>query len=198
MQKTNFPSEKTFSQKFYNLNWKILFILSYKQAKLREYFEFLDKSEEEKQKELYLILRKNLKYSFLEKIYLLFNKNYIWKIEKSLELREVLLWIMQNRFRVYQSIFTWVKVIWEKKDDSWPVIESAWLSWICKTYNISPTDLMNNYTLEQYFWFMDWIKFLNNDYSKEWKLMNNLALTDPEEKKNTINEAKKRFEKFKI
>lgn len=192
--RTNFPLKKTFEQDFLNKKWDKIFTLKYEQATISEYYEYLTLSPEEQTHLLYWILKSQVKLSFFEKIMTFFFKNYVWKIEKWLKVNEILINIFQNKFRFYKSIFDWLRKIDRKSKWS---IESAWLSAICKNYCISPTDLMKNYTLEQYFWFLDWIEWNNNAISEEWKAINNMAIIDKEAIKKRADETKKAFEKVK-
>ena len=192
--KTNFPIKKTFEQDFLNIKWDTIFTIKYDQATILEYYEYINKSQEEQTIELYNILKKFIKYSLKDKILMFLNKNYVNKIERWLKISEILVSIFQNRYRIYESIFKWIRKV--DKKNKW-AIDSAWLSNICKTYNISPTDLMKNYTLEQYFWFLDWIEWINNSMDKEWQFINNLAIVDREAIKKRAEETKQKFNNFK-
>lgn len=193
---TNFPLKKTFEQDFITINGKNLFTLKYEQATIKEYYEYLNYSPQEQARELLNILRKCIKYSLKDKIMLFLNKDYVTDFEKNLNIEEVFGSIFANRFRIHKSIFEWKR----QKGKKWwskGSIDSVWLSAICKEYNISPTDLMENYTLEQYFWFLDWIEWSNNTMTKEWQATNDLALIDKEAVKSRADETRARFAKFK-
>ena len=195
MKKTTFPVKKTFSQDFLNKKWNTLFTITYNQATINEYYEFLNKSPKEQTQEIYEIIIKQIKFSLKDRILKFFLKNYITKIEKWINFEEVIWSIFANRFRTYTSIFNWLRKTW-KWWSKWS-IDSVWLSAICKEYNISPTDLMQNYTLEQYFWFLDWIEWQNNSLTKEWEYINNEAIKDKEAIKNRAEETKKAFDKLR-
>lgn len=191
--KNNFPIKKTFVQPFLNIKWKLLFTLKYEQASIWEYYEYINKSPEEQSMELYNILIKQIKLSFFEKIFKYINKNYQWKIEKLINFEDIMVWIFKNRYRFYESIFIWLRKTDRK--NKWS-IESAWLSNICKWYNVSPTDLLKNYTLEQYFWFLDWLEWISNSMTDEWIAINNMAIIDKEAVKKRADETKAKFAKF--
>ena len=193
---TRFPVRKTYQQDFINTKWKILFSIEYKQATMLEYYEFLNKDKNEQILDLYKIIQEKIKYSFFDKIKLFFNKNYKSKIELWLNFENAFLSIMWNKFRTYESIFNKVKSRMQSKSWTKWTIDSVWLSMICKEYNISPTDLLNNYTLEQYFWFLDWIERNNNALTKEWQTINNEAIKDPEAIKKRAEQTKKAFNKL--
>jgi len=192
MKKTNFPVAKTFEQDFLNSKSKKLFTLRYKQWTISEYYEYINKSPQEQTMELYNIITKSIKHSLKTKIIRLFNKNYISKLERWLNLDEILVSIFQNRYRAHLSIFNEVRKSWWKGS-----IESVWLSAICKTYMISPTDLMKNYTLEQYFWFLDGVEWINNSMDKEWETINKMAIIDKEAVAKRAEENKKAFDKIR-
>jgi len=194
MKKTNFPTKATFEQDFLNIKNKKLFTLRYEQATIWEYYEYLAKTPEKQTLELYKILDTYIQYNWLERIFKFFNKNYSSKIEKWIEIEEVLTSILKNRYRGYESIFTEVR---QYQKWWWPTIESVWLSAICKSYNISPTDLMKNYTLEQYFWFLDGIEWINNSMDKDTEKLNKMALVDKEEVKKRAEETRQAFERIK-
>lgn len=189
--KNSFPNKNTFHQDFLNIKGDNIFTLKYDQATIWEYYEYINKTPEEQTKELYSILKNQIKDSLKDKILRYFNKYYVNKIEKWLKVDEILVSIFQNRYRVYESIFNWIRKVDKKNKGS---IDSAWLSNICKSYNISPTDLMKNYTLEQYFWFLDWIEWINNSSDDEWKAINNMAIIDKKAVKIRAEETKRKFD----
>lgn len=193
---TRFPVRKTYQQDFINTKWKILFSIEYKQATMLEYYEFLNKDKDEQILDLYKIIKEKIKYTFFDKVKLFFNKNYKSKIELWLNFENAFLSIMSNKFRTYESIFNKVKSRMQNKWWNKWTIDSVWLSMICKEYNISPTDLLNNYTLEQYFWFLDWIEWNNNALTKEWQSINNEAIKDTEAIKKRAEQTKKAFNKL--
>jgi len=192
--KTNFPTKKTFEQDFLNIKWNKIFTLKYEQATIWEYYDYINKTPEEQSIELYDIFIKQVKYGLKDKILKYLNKNHLSKTERWLKIDEILVSIFQNRYRSYKSIFNWIRKV-DKKNKG--AIDSAWLSTICQWYNISPTDLMKNYTLEQYFWFLDWIEWINNWSTPEWQAINNFAIIDKEAVNKRAEETKAKFAKFK-
>ncbi len=193
MQKTIFPLKKTFEKDFIDKRWKLLFTLRYDQATLKEYYEFINKNPQEQFLELYKILQENIKYGFFTRLLKKVNKNYQTSWESALNISSITNDILVNRYRVYKSIFEGLR---SEKKWKWS-IESVVLSSICEKYNISPTELMEKYTLEQYFWFLDWLEWIWNSYSKEWEFINQKALIDKEAIKKRTEETKARFLKFK-
>lgn len=191
--KHNFPNKKVFHQDFLNTKKKNIFTLKYDQATIWEYYEYINKTPDEQNIELYNILKSQIKYNLKDKILKYFIPYYINKIERGLKVEEIIISIFQNRYRFYESIFTWIRKV-DKKNKG--AIDSVWLSNICKSYNMSPTDLMKNYTLEQYFWFLDWIEWINNSSDKEWQAINNFAIIDRKAVKQRAEETKKKFQQF--
>jgi hypothetical protein len=94
--------------------------------------------------------------------------------------------IIANRFRTSKSIFDWEK--------GGKFLPSAWLSIVCQEYNISPTELLKNHTLEQYTWMIDWIIYKWNEQTKEWKAKNKWATRDKDWAKRRAEETKKYFQ----
>lgn len=193
MQKTIFPLKKTFEKDFIDKKWKLLFTLRYDQATLKEYYEFINKNPQEQFLELYKILQESIKYGFFTRFLKKVNKNYQTSWESALNISSITNDILVNRYRVYKSIFEGLR---SEKKGKWS-IESVVLASICEKYNISPTELMEKYTLEQYFWFLDWLEWIWNSYSKEWEFINQKALIDKEAIKKRTEETKARFLKFK-
>jgi hypothetical protein len=75
---------------------------------------------------------------------------------------------------------------------------SASIACICEKYNISPLELLQNYTLEQYSWLNDWLIFISNSLSEEGKKENYNALVDKEWIKNNLKKTKEIFDKYKL
>jgi hypothetical protein len=193
MQKTLFPLKKTFEKDFINSKWKLLFTLRYDQATLKEYYEFINKDSVSQFEELYKILKKSITYWLFTRLLQKVNKNYRPAWENDLNISSITNDIMVNRYRIYKSIFEGLRIENKKK---W-AIESVVLSSICEKYNVSPNELMEKYTLEQYFWFLDWLERIWNSYSKEWEIINQKALIDKEAIKKRAEETKAKFLKFK-
>lgn len=197
MKKWAIPLRKTFEQDFFDIRWKKLLTIKYEQATILEYYEYINKTTDEQLQEIQKIIEPLFKMSFLDKIKLVFNKNYQTKLIKWADIEWLILSVMQNRYRWYESIFTDIKKrIWTKKGWKW-VIDSVWIMMICKNYNMSPTDLLNNYTLEQYLWLLDGIERYNNAQTKKWQAINNLAVIDKDAVKKRLEKNKQQFEKFK-
>lgn len=198
MKKWAFPLKKTFVQDFYSSNWKKLLSIKYEQATIIQYYEYINKSYEEQIEEIQEIIKPIFKKNLWQKIRYFFNRNYQTKLEKWADIEWLIMSIIWNKYRWYESIFTDVKKrFWNKKPSSKWAIDSIWLLIICKNYNISPTDLLNNYTLEQYLWFLDGIERYNNSQTKKWQAINNMAVIDKDAVKKRAQKTKEQFEKFK-
>jgi hypothetical protein len=61
---------------------------------------------------------------------------------------------------------------------------------------MSPLELLNNYTLEQYSWLNDWLIFVWNLYTEEGKKENYNAVVDKATIKNNLKEIKEIFDKY--
>lgn len=195
--KTDFPNIKTYEQDFIlkSKKTKHLFTLRYKQATLWEYFEFYSKTPQEQFLELYEIIRWQIPYTLKEKILKKLFRWYKTKLEKLIDYDKIVINIMNNRFRIYESIFSKVKAK-GKKWDKW--LLSVSLLKVCKHYSTSLSDLLNNFTLEQFFWLLDWVVYNTNSQYKEGQKMNKEALQDKEEIKKRAEQTKKAFENIKI
>lgn len=196
--KWNFPNKKVFNQDFLNTKWTNIFTLKYDQATIWEYYEFINKSPEEQTEELQNIFKSQIKYWLKDKIMRFLFKYYVTKTEAWLNIEQITMSIFQNRYRAYKSIFTDIKA---KLVSDWPkgkwCIDSVGLSSICTSYNISPTDLLKNYTLEQYFWFLDGIEWINNSGDAKWQAINDMAVIDKGAVKKRAEDTKAKFAKFK-
>jgi len=169
MKKWAFPLKKTFVQDFYSANWKKLLSIKYEQATIMQYYEYINKSYEEQIEEIQEIIKPIFKKNLWQKIRFFFDRNYQTKLEKWADIEWLIMSIIWNKYRWYESIFTDVKKrFWNKKPSSKWAIDSIWLLIICKNYKMSPTDLLNNYTLEQYLWLLDGIERYNNAQTKKW------------------------------
>lgn len=195
MKNTEFPLKKNFSQDFISEDWKTLFTLTYDQATIEEYHEFFHQNLDQRMRELYLIIKRQIPLSLIEKMLtVIFGKNFRGKVERSLNLENMCLNILENRFRTYESIYKWVEHLRENSGNSdKKVLFSANLSLVCQKYCMSPSELFKNFTLEQYMWLQDGIIFNINESDKKWQAENQLALVDKEEVKKRAEETRKAF-----
>lgn len=196
MKDTNFPLKKIFEKEFSFYDWEKLvwkFVYRYEQATIQEYHEFFAKSHEEQILELYQEFKKQIPLSNTEKILSFIFEWYKWKLERRIDVDKEIVEIMENKFRIYKSIYDDLP----KKQSKWSSkksLYSANLSIVCQKYCISPVELFKNFTLEQYMWLQDWIVFISNEVDDEWKLENQMALVDKEEVKKRAEETRKAFE----
>lgn len=149
MKKTDFPLKKTFEQDFITESGKTLFTLRYEQATLNEYHEFFHLSEEDRIKEIYFMIRKQLKRTLFERFMDFIGKEVVYKSEQQVDMPLLFRNVVANRFRMYESIYT------KKGNKGKSGLYSANLSMVCQKYCIAPHDLYARYTLEQYLWLMD-------------------------------------------
>ena len=68
--KTNFPIKRNFSQDFLTKNGKNIFTIEYEQASLREYYEFLEKTDTQKHRELFKIIERSINPTLKDKVLL--------------------------------------------------------------------------------------------------------------------------------
>lgn len=195
MKSTEFPLKKTFEQDFLSANWKNIFTLKYQQATMKEYHEFFALSQVDQIKELYSMIRKQIPLTPLEKAVSMIFKWFRGKIERSLDIDVMIQNVLENRFRTYESVFTKTAHLRKSTSNSnKKSLFSAGLSIVCQKYCMSPTDLFENYTLEQFMWLQDWIIFNMNEQDKEWQTENQIALVDKEEVKRRAEETRRAFE----
>ena len=137
-------------------------------------------------------IKKQIPLSIFEKVLNAIFPGYQWKFERSMDMESEITEVMQNKFRVYKSVYDEVN---KRKWESWKkFLYSANLAIVCQKYCISPIELFKEFTLEQYMWLQDWIVFLANEIDDEWKMENQIALIDKEEVKKRAQETRKAFE----
>jgi hypothetical protein len=166
----NYPLKKKYEQDFLTENWKGLFTLKYEQATIWEYYEYLALSDEEKFYSLYQIVRSQIPKTLLDKIGLFFFDSLVLQYEKGIDIPLVIQNIAINRFRTSKSIF--------ENNEKSKFLPSAWLSIVCLEFNLSPSELFANHTLEQFTFFIDGIIYKSNEQTKEGKSKNKWATRD--------------------
>lgn len=193
----NFPSRKTFIKKFFTEKWKFLFELKYQQATLWEYYEFFEKSDKERELELIELILSQIPQKIWEKPLAKIFPHYLPKIARHLDFEELCTEILQNKFRMHESIFTEVHEKKQKnnagsnKEVVW--IPSAIISLVCEKYNISILDVINNLTLEQFLWLQDGVTFLLNAQTEEWQKENSYAMRGNKKSSTNWEEVRKQF-----
>lgn len=198
MQNTDFPLRKTFEQDFINKDGQNLFTLRYRQATLDEFHEFFALSSTERLLELYKMIREQIPMTIFERFMRLIFKNYRGKIERSLDVEKMCVNVLENRFRIYESVFKKVEHLEteETKKEETKSLFSSNLSIICQKYCINPVDLFKNFTLEQFMWLQDGVIFSMNAWDKDWQLKNKMALVDKDDVKARAAETRKYFEEL--
>ena len=101
------------------------------------------------------------------------------KIKSEIDINNILLnsleWIMRqmtnSRFKRGLSSYEKAPKIAQKKKPR-QTTRGANIQVVCKAFNISLTDLMNNYTMEQLDWMGDQVCFYNNEMSEESQKVN--------------------------
>ncbi len=188
------PPKRTFEQDFILEN-KNLFTLKYEQATLQEFFEFYGKSKEIQIQELLELINSQIPFSNLERVKKRLIKNYKTEIEMIIDYEKLLINILNNRFRTHNSMFEWVSTgtSWKKT----PSLMRNSFAQVCNFWNVSFDDLIEKYTIEQFLWLLDWVRFENNNQSKDWKNINYMAMQDVDGRKKRAEETKKAFENFK-
>ncbi len=196
MQKFDFiPTKKTFHQDFI-LETSHLFTLTYEQATLWEFFEFYSKPKEEQIKDVVKIINDCIPYTRIEKIKKKYITWYKTEIEEMLDYDKLIINILNNRFRTYNSIFDGVKTWISKNKNKWFMRNS--FAQVCSFWNIWFTELLEKYTIEQFLWMLDWVRFEANSQSKDGQNINNMALQDVKWRKQRAEETRKAFENFKF
>lgn len=181
MKKTEFPLKKLFEQDFVNEKWKILFTLKFEQATIEEYDEFMYLPSEKQMEKLSNFVIAQIPLNWKDKILSKMIHNYVPEVARQIDLNWTIKSIVINKFRPYKSIYDDVQIDRMKKTQNRKWLYSANLAWICQKYNISILDLRTKMTLEQYIWMLDGIIFSYNESTKEWQVINKMALIDKEE-----------------
>jgi hypothetical protein len=192
MKNLELPPRKTFEQDFLTKDGKKLFTITYKQATLMEYFEYQWLTDDEKVLFIYGIIHNQCPLTKFEKILRILVPKWRGKMERNIDVWNVAMNIIANMFRSYKSIFEWsVSNNNSKRDEIW--LPAFNLLTVCNEYSTPLQDLLENFTIEQYIWLMDWIIYKNNLQSKEWQFMNGQALKDKEAIKRRAEETRKAF-----
>lgn len=69
---------------------------------------------------------------------------------------------------------------------------------VCGHYSVSPSELFENHTLEQFFWMLEGVRYWENAQTKEGAKLNDYALQDREGAKERAKATREAFEKAKI
>jgi len=184
---TEYPLKKTFEQDFLTEDGANLFTLRYEQATMAEYHDFLSLGTDEQFLSVYSIIKQQIALLWWERIVFSIFNGYIPRSERWIDMEKVIVNVIANRFRTHKSIFEESKK-WGK------FLPSAGLAIVCQEYNLSPHELYNNYTLEQYTWMIDGIIYKGNEQTKEGQAKNKWALRDKEWAKKRAEETKKYFQ----
>lgn len=201
MKNTDFPLKKTFEQDFLSDKWELLFSLIYEQSTMAEFHEFFAKSSHEQMMEVYRMIKKQIKLTWMEKLLSFVFWWYRGHIERSLEMDVIIQNVLANRFRTYESVYNQTEHLRKSEENSWniekKVLFSANLSIVCQKYCIDPATLMKEFTLEQYMWLQDGVIFnVNEQEWKKWQAENQMALVDKEEVKKRAAATRKAFEEL--
>lgn len=178
----DYPLLKEYILKIETTLWYIF--LKYEQATMFENMRLASKTQEEVYARIQEFIESRIEYK-----YYLPRKWYEWSglyYKRCLYHQSLMLWeldikeivdtIIETRFKNYKSIFEWVEKI-KSKTDNRPWIYQNTVESICSWYNIQwPDDLFRKYTLEQFQWMTDWLIFKSNEYTDEWKIMNDRAI----------------------
>lgn len=107
----------------------------------------------------------------LEKLLAKIFPYYLPKIARKLDFEKLCTEILQNKFLLYESIFS---EIYEKKqknnsgsNNETLGIPQVSLSLVCEKYNMSVLDAIHTLTLEQFLWLQDGVTFLLNAQTEE-------------------------------
>lgn len=168
--------------------WNIF--LKYQQSNAIWTIEFLNKNPDDQLNELMnVLLRWEFKYYLPKKWYWTKKQYYVkCKIREteilteviSKKWEEVLKMIWDTLHKKYKSVFDWVQI----PNSNRKTLFSSNLMALCKEYNVPwPEVLLRDYTLEQIERMTDWMIVSFNEYTKEWKRTNDVALSSKEENK---------------
>lgn len=131
--------------------------IQYEQSNIREMLDFIDnKIDIEK-----WISNIFLKWKFKKNKFYNFKKQcYPYIYEQSEQIVD----------KIIKKKFKW---LFDKgKKSGRIVIFSSIFQLVCEKYNLTPNELLDNYTWEQLEWMLDWIIFNLNEQTKEWQKIN--------------------------
>ncbi len=179
------------------LDNRIKHTIQYEQATIKEFYEFYSLSEEEQTIELLSIIKKDIHYNRIDRILKKIYPKYITHLELLIPYQKIMAEILSTKFRTMESLYKDSDKYDTRKTKAKTtrVLGRNSYANVCKFWNLSFTELIENYTLEQFIWLADWVIYENNAGSKEWQFVNNMALRDTEWIKKRLEENKKLFSK---
>jgi len=170
------PKKEDYSFKVYDVVGDDVAEFVYKQATIQETIDFYSKHNDinalytyfidkfcknKKNKEVDIVLRDNIETIFSK--------------------------IANTRYKRRESEYSNVPQTVDKKRGVRERTRGATVQEVCKHFFISLTDLLQNYTMEQYDWMVDQIIFSTNESTDDWKRRNNIMLN-----KNKVPEVDKK------
>ena len=66
---------------------------------------------------------------------------------------------------------------------------------VCGHYSVSPSELFEKHTLEQFFWLLEGVRYSENAQTKEGAKINDFALTDRKKVSERAKKTREAFEK---
>lgn len=189
------PPKKTFEQPILDTQGKLIFTLKYEQATLREMYEFIALDEEEQSKLVLDEIRSQIPCSFIDKILKKIFKGHLTSIERNTDFTVIIKKYLLNKFRNNDSIYNDARL---SKNSKNKYLVRNTLAHACQFWNLSLTELLDNYTVEQFGRLLDWYVFDMNSQSKEWQKINNFCLVDREKAREWAKTTREIMEKYNL
>jgi len=155
-----FPIKKEYKKIIVDSKWNKIASIEYEQATMYERYKFV--YSEKQWNEIIDFVLQNIVYE--KNIYKLKENDIVSNLLQGWFVDE----LMDTRYKTYKSIYeggAW----WRK------AIEQANIVFVCKELWISPHDLIHNYTMEEYQYYLDGVIYNANESYKEWQQINDMA-----------------------
>ena len=189
------PPKKIFEQPILDTKWRIVFTLKYEQATLREFYEFYALSNIEQSQLVFNEIRSQIPCNIFERILKKIFKWYTTRLECNTNFNTIAHTYILNRFRNNKSIFDDTRL--NKPSKNKYLVRNT-LAHACQFWNLSLTELLDNYTVEQFGRLLDWYVFDINSQSKEGQKINNYCLVDRDKLRQDAKTTREIMEKFNL
>lgn len=194
-----YPVRRTFKQHIVNEKGQILFTLAYEQATMGQYFAFNALSIEQQNQTIIDEIVSQIPYKWYEKIIKKIFPNFLPIWAKEVDFAKLAEWMIIKKFRVHNSIFSEIFSRKNKtnKGSKNETPFASTLTLVCEKCSISPVDVMEKLTLEQFMFLQDGLVYNNNELDDEGKKENAFVMRkNPNDKdfKKRLEETRKFFE----
>lgn len=153
------PIKKKYIKDIVDEKWNKVATLRYDQASMYEWYKFVEWTD--MNLEILKIINKGIEWIVQE-------QKSQDKIIMSLVTQKFLDELYETRYKTHDSIY---KEKWGRK-----TIQQSNIIYVCKELNISPHELLHDYTMEEFGRYIDGLVYNANEGSEKGKVKNNQAL----------------------